>query len=390
MAHDEQVNDRPIEQEFMPNKAVIELGSRIKAARLRMRWSQKRLADALQWNSSQIVSNVESGERELKAWELAQIARILNTTFDTLLNPTTNREALVLWRAKPKDEERAGEIEAKFLTRCSRYAQLEKWCELPTPEELKPLSINSLETPIYAVQKEAAIVRDAMKLGGRPACTLEKTLEEDYGVKIFYEDLGASGSALCARNDFGSALLLNASEVPWRRNYSLAHELFHLMTPTQWDGERCEQLADAFASALLLPQESLTSSIHERTIGKKIQLERLVEIACEFGVSIDALCWRLVNLNILKRDKVLAELKPDSELRRIDHFSRRAYPSSEPQQGLPERYIRLAYLAYAKGKLGRSKLAEYLEISAYDLAEYLNSNSEALSGAETEIAVVGC
>lgn len=374
----------------MPNTTVAEIGARIKAARQRMRWSQKKLAEALEWNSSQIVSNVEAGERELKAWELAKIARALNTTFDALLNPTTHRQVVVLWRAKPNDEERAGEIEARFVQRCSRYAQLEKWCELPAPNELKPLSVASLDVPIFRVQKEAEVVRDAMKLGGRPACTLEKTLEEDYGVKIFYEDLGSSGSALCARNEFGAGLLLNASEAPWRRNYSLAHELFHLMTPSQWDGKRCEQLADAFASALLLPQESLASSMQERTSARKVKLESLVEIACEYGVSVDALCWRLVNLNILKREGVLNLLKPGSELRSIDRFSRREETISEPQAGLPERYVRLAHLAYAKGKIGRSKLAEYLEISAYELAEYLNSHSEALAGAETEIAVAGC
>src|SRR5207248_1901709 len=127
-------NSLAVEGEFfMTNNTVTEIGARIKAAKQRMRWSQQKLADALQRNSSQIVSNVEAGERELKAWELAQIARALNTTFDALLNPTSDRQAVVLWRAKPHDEERAGEIEARFVQRCSRYAQLEKWCELPAP-----------------------------------------------------------------------------------------------------------------------------------------------------------------------------------------------------------------------------------------------------------------
>ncbi len=373
----------------MEKKVVRELGSRIKAARERMRWSQKRLADELEWKSSQIVSNVESGDRELKAWELARIAQALNSSFDALLNPRSEREPVVQWRAKPT-EELAGEVEARFLQRCAKYNQLETWCQIPPPKELKPLSISSLDVQIYVVQKEAETVRDAMKLGGRPACTLEKTLEEDYGVKIFYEDLGSSGSALCAKDHFGAALLLNSSEAPWRRNYSLAHELFHLMTPSEWDDKKCEQLADAFAAALLLPQESLASSVHARIVDKKITLEKLVEIACEFGVSIDALCWRLVNLNMLKRDTVVRFLEHGSKLRQVDRFSRREQLPKEPQSGLPERYLRLAYLAYAKGRIGRSKLAEYLEMSPYDLAVYLNSNSEVLAGAETQVAIAGC
>jgi Zn-dependent peptidase ImmA (M78 family) len=228
-----------------------------------------------------------------------------------------------------------------------------------------------------------------MKLGGKPGCTLRKTLEENYGVKIFHEELGKHGSALCARDDFGFAVLLNASEPRWRRNYSLAHELFHLMTSTDWDSHQCEVLADAFASALLLPEESLMSSLRSRAKGKRISLQDLVEIACEFDVSIDALCWRLVNLEKLKKQQVRQQLLEGSRLRALDRFSRRDQ-HEEIKAGLPERYTRLCYTAYSKGKIGRSKLAEYLEVSLFDLVKELNTNSETLASAETEIAVVGC
>ena len=378
----------------MTNTVAVELGSRVRAARERMRLSQQKLADEIGWKSAQIVSTVESGERELKAWELARIARVLHTPFESLLNTTASPEPIVLWRAKPLSEEVAAGVEARFLQRCTRYSQLEEWCGVRAPKELKPLSMTSLYLPVYSVESEAENVRDAMKLGGRPACTLEKTLEEDYGVKIFHEDLGPDGSALCAQGEkCGPAICLNSSEAPWRQNYSLAHELFHLMTPGEMaiSGEKCERLANAFASALLLPQESLTNAIRARLSEKsKITFEKLVEIASEFGVSIDALCWRLVNLGMITKEVARTQLQQGSKLRQVDQYGRREQVRTTAGPGLPDRYTRLAYLAYAKGKIGRSKLAEYLEISAYDLAVYINSHTEAIAGAETEIAVAGC
>ena len=371
----------------MENRESVAIGSRIKTARERMHWTQEQLAAALGWKSFQIASSVENGQRELKARELAKIASVLNSSFESLLGVATTQPS-ILWRAKPKDD-KAGEIESVFIRRCERYAQLEKWCDIPPAMQLKPLSVKSDRESINLVQREAENLRDAMKLGGKPGCTLKKTLEEDYGVKIFHEELGKNGSALCAQVDFGFAVLLNASEPRWRRNYSLAHELFHLMTSPLWDSPRCEVLADAFASALLLPEESLMSSMRSRAKGKKVSLQDFVAIACEFDVSIDALCWRLVNLGKLKKELVLSQLSDGSKLREFDKYSRRNQ-QDEVKAGLPERYTRLSYMAYSKGKIGRSKLAEYLEMSLFDLVKELNSNSETLASAEAEIAVVGC
>ncbi len=361
------------------------LGSRVKEFRERFGWSQTELANAIGVGSAQIISALESGQREIKAWELAKIASSLRISVETLLKADSKPEPVLLWRAQP--ETRSKEIEALFTQRCSRYALLEEWCGVTPLQELKPIHFHGPDPQFAQIEREAENCRDAMKLGGRPACSLAKTLQEDYGVKIFYEELGDQGAALSARGDFGFGVLINSSNAPWRRNFSLAHELFHLLTFDHWQSHRQEQFADVFASALLLPAEPLLSVLGSRTSDGKLSFEKLVETAREFDVSAEALLWRTVNLGRTKKDVVIKALA-SPRLKSLDKANRIwTVPES-----LPERYVHLCFTAYRAGKIGRAKLAEFLEKSLVDLAEEMNlQKGEDITGdGENQIAVVGC
>lgn len=365
------------------------LGARIRDARERLKWSQGRLASEVGLGSAQIVSTIESGSRDVKAAELTRIARALHTSVDNLLNPQLRPEPQFAWREQP--QEGFEEHESRFLLRCERYGLVEKWCNATNTEPLPSLRFTSPRPSFGDVQRQADNIRNILQLGGRPACSLAKTLEEDYGVKIFYDDLGQNGgSAFSVASWFGTAVLLNSGHAPWRRNYSLAHELFHLLTKDQLsdcDKDQVEKLANVFASALLLPSEHLLGAIDGRLEEGKISHENLVEIAREFGVSIDALLWRSVNIGRLENDAV-KEALASNNLRAIDRAS---FPRWDQRPSVPERYVRLCFLAYRQGKLGLAKLAEFLETSIVDLAEQVQeTGAELANGEQTEIAVAGC
>jgi Zn-dependent peptidase ImmA (M78 family) len=291
----------------------------------------------------------------------------------------------LLWRAQP--ESGFKEVEALFTQRCARYALLEQWCGVSPLQELKPIRFPNPEPTFLQVGREAENVRDYMKLGGRPACSLAKTLQEDYGVKIFYENFGDQGAALSAKGDFGYGILINSSNAPWRRNFSLAHELFHLLTFDHWKSPRQEKLADSFAAALLLPAEPLLSVLRSRMTDGKLSFETLVEAASEFDVSIEALLWRTVNLGLTKKEAV-EEALGNPNLKTLDKRNRKwSIPDA-----LPERYVRLCFTAYRTGKMGRAKLAEFLEKNLVDLVAEMNAQpeEEVSNNGETQIAVVGC
>ncbi len=361
------------------------LGSRIRQAREALSWSQTGLAEAVGFGSAQIVSSIETGQREVKAWELFRIANALHVSIESLLTGEPVSPVSVEWREK--SEAATKEVEARFIERCRRFKLIEEWCDAPAPKPLNELQL-STSPSFEEVQGQADNMRHYMQLGGRPAVSLSKTLEENYGVRIFHEDLGQQGAGLSARGDFGFGVLLNANDASWRRTFSLAHELFHLVAPRQVEAlgkERVEQLANVFASQLLLPSEPVHEFLTLRTKEGKISYADLIEAAREFGVSTEALLWRLVNLRKISREAVEKVLS-DEEFRAADRAN---FPVTEPPPALPERYVRLCFLAYRRGKLGLSKLGDFLERSLVDLAEDISQievSTEEIEKAQLSVA----
>jgi Zn-dependent peptidase ImmA (M78 family) len=137
------------------------------------------------------------------------------------------------------------------------------------------ISVNAFQY----VAKIASKYMDILNLGCRPACSLAKILEEKMGVKIICLPMehNLSGGATIDQN-FGMAILINSKDAPWRRNYDLAHEFFHLITWDYFDKDevyqgtdskksRVEQLADVFAASLLLPEEEVRKDFADKSEG---------------------------------------------------------------------------------------------------------------------------
>jgi len=174
---------------------------------------------------------------------------------------------------------------------------------------------------------------------------------------------------------------LNKNSKQWRRNYDLAHELFHLLT---WDifrvgniennepSEHEEKLADAFASRLLLPTDSVKNKI-EAVMDESgnISLEALDEIAREFGVSLDALLWRMLYLY----NKSVEDIEGYLEQAKKVKINRPLRKSDEPDK-FPERYCSLAIRALGEGKLSLMQFAKYMGISYKKAQEYLTEDED--------------
>lgn len=354
------------------------LGERIREARERLRLTQQELADRVGLSAHQIVSQIEKGEREVKAWELARIAEVLCRSVNELLAPELPPAPAVLWRDDPGGE--AHVLEAQFLRRCREYGLLERLLDLQPATPLPEFRVDPSRISLQGADRLAQRTRETLGLGSRPATSLVKVLEGDYGVKIWYESLGEAGSAASAAGDFGHAILLNADHAPWRRNYSLAHELFHLITwhsaqpepklrdaqPERWS--QVEKAAQAFASTLLLPTDSVATEFDSRVHDGRVSYADLVELARDFDVSTEALLWRLVRLGRLDEKEVQRVLN-DPTFRKLD---RQTMPDHWREPLIPpERFVRLAFLAYQKGKLSRTRLAGLLRTSLVDLEKTL-------------------
>jgi XRE family transcriptional regulator, fatty acid utilization regulator len=210
-------------------------------------------------------------------------------------------------------------------------------------------------------------------------------------VLVLYQDLRNAGSAASLSGGDCRAIAINSTNAPWRRNYDLAHELFHLITwdlfsedeiaALSKDGKKslAEQLADAFASALLLPEEEVRSEYRKRVADGKITYISLVEIAREFRVSTEALLWRLANLMLLKK-KDVEKCLTDPAIRDVDRQAHAEDKTWDRAPYLSVRYVTLAIKAYFLGKLSRARFAEYIDKPFSEVADFLATNGYADDG----------
>ena len=352
------------------------LGERIRSLRKKLGITQRAFAEQVGFSAHQIVSEIERGGRDVKAWELVKIADALHTEVRYLIAGDEPAPARVLWRDYP--EKGAAAIEASFLKSCRQYHGLESLLGITPKRDLPVVELNP-ETASHGDARLAARdAANALDLGGRPAASLIAVLEGDYSVKIWYKDLGKAGSAASAVGDFGYGILMHREQSPWRRNFSFAHELFHLITRATISKEsvgdnqsltdKVERLANEFAANLLLPADVLEVEIEARIKHGKISYGDLVELARDFDVSTEALLWRMVHCRRLTADQVRAILN-DPSFRSTD---RSTMPANWRQPSpLPERFVRLAFLAYKRAKLSRARLAQLLETSLPDLSATL-------------------
>ncbi len=350
----------------------IRLGENVRRAREQLGITRANLADSAGFSAHQIVSEIELGNRDVKASELARIARALCIDINSLLGEEMPASC-VCWRKRPSE---ANSIEVRFVELAKRYASARTACGAPKPKSLP----QETERPTSYTDAEnlAGEIRRRFDLGSRPASSLAKVLESEFGVFIWYRDLGEDGSGACTRGEFGEAILINRSEAPWRRNFDLAHELFHLLTWLVFSPElletdpqmreNSERFADVFASNLLLPAETLMLELERRKSESGIAWVELVNLARDFDVSTQALLWRLRTLRWFDANQV-KELLANDAFRALDRGSMSGYWWKPPE--LPESYVRMAFHAHAKGCMSRARLAEILDSSLIDLPSKL-------------------
>lgn len=354
------------------------IARRLREARERVGITQSALAAQAGFAAMQTISQIELGQREVKAVELSKLARVLSVSIQDLLGEDPIARSVVLWRETPREE--AGAKQALFVQRHRRFCNVQRATgsrpTLEPPRLVRPIA----ELTYRDVEELAEAVRAQWRLGDRPAFALLEKAEAEQGIQIWYADLNHDGSAAAYVDEDGAGVLLSSTEPPWRRAFSFAHELFHVLTwnlnrPEEVDalaagGElftKSERLANAFASALLLPEHPLRASLADAERGE-LSLASITAIAADYGVSVQALMWRLVNLKVLPKATVEALLEsPD-----LSDQNARPRPGtwwSPPP--LPQRYVHMCYHAWQQGHLSRHRLADYLETDLVGLDDRL-------------------
>lgn len=347
---------------------TAEIGNRLRRYRERLALTQSQLSDRVGMGTSSI-SEFESGKREPTVSQLKRLATALSTDVVELLAAGEAPALTVRWRERPSD---APSIEARFIKLCRQYRRLEQWAQEEEPVQLR--RFDRCPSTTREAQLAASRVRQEMGLGDRPGLVLRKKLEDDWALKAFHLALEPSGTAACIWDgEFGAAVLLNARSSVARRTFDLAHELFHLMTwgltvPAASQGEE-EKLANRFAAALLLPDEALREAVERRLRDGRISIANMCELAREFGVSLEALLWRMHNVfRWTDPDKTRALIEYAYTL--LPAYQDFTPDKEEEAAELPERYRSLAVQTLRSGEISTGRFAEYMGVSRWQAMKH--------------------
>jgi Zn-dependent peptidase ImmA (M78 family)/transcriptional regulator with XRE-family HTH domain len=355
----------------------MNIGERLKIAREAIGYTQKKAAEVLGDIGESSISEFETGNRQPKLWQLSRLAEIYRQPVEFFFSENPIPREVLLWRDVPQTNEERKEAEAKFTQLCEQYRKLEllldevRQVDLPQPDVTNVRDFDYKQANAFASK-----VRMTFQLGDVPIASLKTILEEQYYVKVFYLDFTVS-SISTVQERFGPAILLNHRNKQWRRSFDLAHELFHILTWSIFAQEHSkdsiaskkeESLANAFASRLLLPEESMRNRFDSK---HEISFDELGDTAREFDVSLQALIYRLAFLYRLEKEKTAKYIEAAEKY--IELMKPRA---STEREILPERYCDLARRALREGKISVTQFAKYMNIGYKEAQTYLSEEED--------------
>jgi Zn-dependent peptidase ImmA (M78 family)/transcriptional regulator with XRE-family HTH domain len=363
------------------------IGARIKALREDRRLSQDEVARIFGFKDRQTVSAIENGERRVSVEELLVAVEKLGAPLDYFTNPfLLAGEGKFSWRQSNVAISRLEAFERSAGRWIAAQKVLAPQVGKPVPSMRRTLRLtakSSFEEAMAAGERFAV----DFKLGAVPAQRLAEAMERELGILVLMVDAidGVSGAA-CRLPDL-DAVLINRHEVPGRRNFDLAHELFHILTweamppghveeSSEQSKIRVEQLANNFASAVLMP-----AAVVDRFGPWNGDLvSRLNAAANALLVTATALKWRLVALERLTN--AVARQIPDAALRNngqpVPLFSKPQQSTSVTPhqgggetQGLPplfsKSFMEVISLAVKDGQMSARRAADLLDMSLDEL-----------------------
>ncbi len=354
---------------------MLEIGARIKDEREKRNLTQEELATQSKIESYQTLGKIERGERkDLKTTELQKIAEALGVSIGYLLGEISQpQKSLIFWRKEPTSAQKTA-LENRLHSFIDDYSFLEEVLNQNKKirQALPIYPLHPSSTTYEDAHEVAEIIRKTLDLGGQPSSSLRSCLEENFDVKVLYEDLGDS-SAACTRDQSSVAIMINKKESLWRQNYNLAHELYHLITwvPENLEkikadpilDKRNEELAENFAAGLLMPAEDLKDDFRRVSENGKISPTDVMVLSSKYKVSTEATVYRLLNLGCISKsdaNKLLSEVH-------------RGSLPKENSIKFSEKLVRLAFLAYQKEKISKARLAQIVGVSLIDLPNLLTA-----------------
>lgn len=365
-------------------KSII--GKRIKGLRELLGLTQTDVA-RVAGVSKEYISMVEAGKRLPSLEILTKFSESFKKDMSYFLSEE-KEPFTALFRSTELGKDERLKIN-KFLSMVDNYSFLEKIGGqsiplAPTWSEPSNRERNFLALRHYA-ERLAESERNRLGLGQSPIKDIFTLLEAQglHIIKQKMEGITIDGIFIYSPEK-GAFCLINSSLSPGRQSFTAAHEYCHYLKDrdkgfridrdvfenySQDKKYPLELIANIFASTFLMPEKAIEDVIQE--FRNHIGPEEVIYLKRLFGVSYQAMVYRLKNLKMIKEHTVeeLLQVKPLSLEKFIYGESAEEVQKDVPEK--PERFVKLALDAYLTGQISLGRLAELLEIDQFSLRDAL-------------------
>jgi Zn-dependent peptidase ImmA (M78 family)/transcriptional regulator with XRE-family HTH domain len=354
------------------------LAERVSRAMAEAGMSQAELAATIRISPS-ALSRALSGQRNFKSLEIGLIAKALRVSTQYLLADEEAPRASLAARAQPSSNP----------TLVSALARVDDILELD--DLLADLGFDAItklgsyehgpESPFKQGEILASQLRNDMGLGDEDLPydlpRLSTLLEDRLGIDVDFEPLtnGLDGLSI-ARRGFRLALISSGVSAT-RQRFTLAHELAHLAAGDSQEllvdenlfGRKThdEQRANSFAAAFLMPASAIRSSVRPGFISEEL----VAELLGRFGVSLDALAFRLHNIGVVNangRERIRAMSSSRIALR----SGRATDLQARNDRRAPGKLLLRAAEAYVVGQISIRPVARLLDVDPELLLDELS------------------
>ena len=356
------------------------LGHRLQEARKARGLTQQQAADTLAVARTTVTA-LEKGDRRVRPDELIQLARLYARPVSSLVGSREPVADFAVQFRSGQGSDRPQQIEEEqdqavqdFQTLCEDYLYLETLNGTRMQQSYPPQYVIDGIPTEDAAENVASAERNRLGLGDGPVLRLREILENDVGIRVFYDILPSRvAGAFSYTEELGGCVLVNARHPEERRRWSMAHEYGHFLT-SRFRSEltilgafervpASERFADAFARSMLMPAPGLLRRFHQiaQESEGRVTAAEVCRIAHYYFVSVEAMMLRLEELRLLPRG---AWERLRGRGFKVREAQEQLGLASIPRDDgfLPLRYKFLAVRAYEEGNLTEGELARLLRV----------------------------
>lgn len=396
---------------------AVQLGKRLKDARVNCGMTQEEVAEALKVPRTAVVA-IESGTRAISTLELTELARLFRRSVSDLLEEESEDQDICLVLHRMDDDFADNPVVKKevadHVAICREGSDLRRILGIPTESGPPEYSMSAPSSTMEAVEQGGLIAlqeRRRLGLSNVPLPDLAKLIAAQgmWAAKVNLPD-EMSGMFLHHRS-IGLAVLINETHPRPRRRFSFAHEYAHALMDRRFSAtvstaknrsELIEVRANAFAAAFLLPADGVLSFLHFRRKGipsredqivydpsvgdastlvrarsrtpalsAKVSYQDIAAVKSYFGTSYQAACYRMKSLGLVAQNEL-------DELLAKEQYADAAFALVDLEGDAPtdEDVLRLQVLtlaieAFRREELSKGRLREISSVLGIPSAELL-------------------